>query len=742
MLSRNESAYDRSDDIETLTRENEDEAGADFDFLGIAQMAEDRDQVFKGAIQKAAWARAQLHLKNRHATDSKYTSTAFKNRSRIFRPKTISAVRKNMAACAAAMFSSEDVVTVKATNDTDPRKLASAAVLKELLNYRLDRTSANSGIPWFLVAMGANRDTQSHGVCYTKQFWEFEVVTERHDELVTEADHYADTGEPVYDDITGEPVVREYIEEVEKEFVTKDRPMSQLFAPENVILDPAAPWYDPCQTSMYLGLKHPMTLEDARTLLSNPGKGGEEWLDVPDELLLRSCEDYTSKGVRIARGDGVDRYDSSRGGERDKKSSIVWLHEWFIRKEGVDYHFWSVGTRAYASKVRTTRQAYPEQLGERPVTGGYGSIEPHEAFPTAAVTLWEQMQAELNDIVNLRLDIMKQALSPIAKVKQGRIFDWKQLQERGGPGTTIMVKNMEDLEFDRAPDVAGSAYEETNYLNADFDDLAGIFSGGSVQSNRQLNETVGGMRLLSGFANSVTEFDLRVFVETWAEKALRQIVRLEQRYETDERIFSIAGDRAKLMQRFGMDELTDDDLMHEVSVSVNVGIGAADPMQKLQKLTAALQLIQGAAPFFDKKVMVNAEEFIKEVMGPAGYNDGTRLFTITDFDEAAGSPEAEVAQLEAQMEEMRLQVEAELTAMQIEADRAMNTEDNQTKLTIANLQERMKLIQMVQKEAGEIKRAQGRMRFDAASSAMQLRNQRQMQLQDLRHRPPPGKKAA
>ena len=81
--------------------------------------------------------------------------------------------------------------------------------------------------------------------------------------------------------------------------------------------------------------------------------------------------------------------------------------------------------------------------------------------------------------------------------------------------------------FDRAPGPDGGEQVAVNNLTVDFDELAGVFSTSSVQANRQLNETVGGMNLMAGSANSLTEFDLRVWVETWVEPALRQCVRLD-----------------------------------------------------------------------------------------------------------------------------------------------------------------------------------------------------------------------
>ena len=86
-----------------------------------------------------------------------------------------------------------------------------------------------------------------------------------------------------------------------------------------------------------------------------------------------------------------------------------------------------------------------------------------------------------------------------------------------------------------------------NNLNVDFDELAGVFSPSSVQTNRQLNETVGGMQMLQGGTNATTEFDLRVWVETWAEPALRQMCALIKHYESDKTAIAIAGETAGLI---------------------------------------------------------------------------------------------------------------------------------------------------------------------------------------------------
>jgi hypothetical protein len=708
--SPNEFPMERERD-ETLRSAGQDASsvGAPVDFLPFVRAAESVAESNIGAVQREQWRTALLAFRNEHAIGSKYRSEFFRNRTRLFRPKTRAAVRKNLAAVASAFFSSSDVLSATAENDSNLRKTASAAVIKELLNYRLDRTATRSGIPWFLTVVGAALDAQLHGISVSKQFWEYEerVRKVKRQRFVPATD--LESGEPLIDVATGETAMQ--AEEYEEEVVerVKDRPMCLLLPPENVLIDPAAPWHDPAQGSSYLILRFPMTLEEARTFLRNAGKSNEEWLALTDEQLTRAAEDYSARGVRLTRDAGPDRYsqrpEPATGGRSTAR--IVWLQENFIRYDGTDYHFWSVGSSLYASRCRTTEEAYPEQMGQRPVVYGYGAIETHRIAPMSPVMSWQEMQRETNDVVNLSLDAMKQALSPIAIVRQGTTFDWKQLQRRAGADTTIITRNPEsDIRFERPPDPSGTAYIEQNRLNADFDDLSGTFSAGSVQTNRQLNETVGGLHLLAGSANAVTEFDLRIFSETWVEPVLRQLVRLEQYYEDDQTVLSIAGERARLLERFGVDRLTDEDLAEEVSIRVNVGIGATDPMQRFAKIGAALKVLAPLVPMADRPVKVNIEEAVKEIFGIAGYNDGTRFIVFGD----PGTPSPSVA---------AEQAKAELERQKMATQERIARDDRLSEMEREQLRARVQIIDSVIREMAAANQQRRQAQFDITAMAME-----------------------
>lgn len=628
-----------------------DERGEEEKFLDILRRAKTQADTHMSANLRKRWSNAYRAFQNQHYLDSKYLTPRYRGRSHLFRPKTRAGVRKNDATSAAALFSTAEVVNVSPENEEDKNQTASAIINQELLNYRLDRSHDNNGIPWFITAIGARQDAQLTGLCCSKQYWEYR---ERVDEW-TEVE--------AVDEETGETVV----ELAPNISVERDRPMIRLFPMECVLRDPAADWTDQAQESGYLVLMHPMQVGEVRAMMGEERDkiGAQRWRTVDEQTLRQHVSQPEVQAVRRAReGTGQDRLDDNRSQLADFE--IAWIYECFVRQDGKDRHFWSVGTKDLLTDIREVREVYPEQGGRRPVTIGYGTLEAHKVDPMSLVESWSPLQQEANDLVNLRLDNVKQNMSPMAKVRRGRNVDIKQVQNRT-PDSVLYLQDADDVQWDRPPDVSASAYAEMDRINADFDDVAGLFTGSSVQTNRKLNETVGGMQLLNQSANTVGEFDLRVWVETWVEPTLRQLIKLEQYYENDPTILALVGKRAKLYERFGVDEITDELLTQSVTCRVDVGIGAADPMQRLQKFQMAAGII---GDVLGEKIQarVKDDEVITEVMGAAGYKDGMRFFRpAEDEDPRIQELTQMVQQLQKELEDKQADRDADLQKERIKA---------------------------------------------------------------------------
>ena len=166
------------------------------DALRIAADAYEGSTSFIDSNYRKQWEEGLRLFQGRHPVDSKYNSDKYKHRSRLFRPKTRSGIRKLEAMAAMSFFSNIDVVSADAMNPADPQQEASAAIVKELLNYRLQKT-----IPWFLTLIGALQDAATVGVCCSYQYWKHR----REEEPGEMAPVLDEMGQMVIDPMTGAP---------------------------------------------------------------------------------------------------------------------------------------------------------------------------------------------------------------------------------------------------------------------------------------------------------------------------------------------------------------------------------------------------------------------------------------------------------------------------------------------------------------------------------------------------------
>lgn len=604
-------------DVDLDDDEDFNEKPSDAEFLQMVAEAASQGSFYSNQVNRKSWERSYLAYHQQHFNSSKYLSKDFNNRSKLFIPKTRGAIRKDMAAVAASLFGSLDAINCMAGNEGDPKQRASAAVMQELVNYRTDRSNTQASIPWWHIAMGARQTSLLTGFCVSKQSWKLELKR---------------VGEEEYDDEdTGEKMMRD----VWKPKI--DRPDITLFPPECVDIDPAADWTNPAQDAAYLILKYPMRIDEIRRKQRDPRM---PWKDI-DENILRAAGDGSktdAAAIRRAREQGLDRYDETQTGPN---FDIIWVWETYIRTAGEDWTFMSIGSQHLLTDPKPVEEVYPEQMGMRPVVFGYGAFDAFRIFPMSSAESWQELQQESNDIRNLSLDSLKQNIMPVTKVVRGRNVDLEQLKRRG-QGSSIMVTNKDDVTWEKVADLSSSVTAMTQKLDLEFDDLAGQQNYGTVDSNNSLGKTLGGLKLAAGAANAVQEFDIRVWIETYVEPVLTQVIRLEQYYESDPVVLGLCGDRAQLMTKFGVDQIDDELLESNVTMRVNIGLGAGDPQQRLAKFQSAIQvalpLLQLDPDFMQGKKKINSEAVMSEVFGAAGYRDGGKRFVMDGAPPAQQGP--------------------------------------------------------------------------------------------------------
>ena len=575
---------------------------------------------------RKAWEDSIRAFNNQHPGDSKYNTDLFKKRSQVYRPKTRAVIRKNEAAAAAAFFSNLDRTSINAQNQSDPKERLSAEVMQALVQYRLTKS-----IPWFQVIQGGLQDAQVQGAVVAHVHWRYETHKDHRGELQ----------------------------------VKNDKPVIDLLPIENIRFDAAANWVDPINTSPYIIHLIPMYVCDVKDRMNRPDPKGSTWKAYDDSTLTSwTGEDDSTRMTRLQ-----GQQDASQQKRYISDYDVVWIHRHIHRWNGNDYEFYTGASR----NMITVPELLSKTVfhGNRPYIMGCAVLETHKAVPTSLPNLIKGLQDEANEVANQTLDNGKFILNKRWIVKRGKNVDLASLV-RNVPGGITLADDIEnDIKEVSFPELPSSAFAMQDRINVDIDDLAGNFSAGSVQMHRQPNQPAKAMTLLQAPSNLLTEYMLKTFVETFVQPILRHLVLLEQHYETDMVILSLAGQKAQAAQKYGVDKITDEILDKELVVTVNVGMGATDPVMKLQRFVYALNSLAN----FSKQPVpgIDLKEVTKEVFGLSGYQDGSR-FVIdgTDPEKAKLMQQLQMAMAHIKQLDQKVKEKSEGHAVKLQTTRETN----------------------------------------------------------------------
>ena len=590
------------DDSFALNLDNAETPDTANQWVALAESIYETSQDFYEQSLQRNWEKNARHWNNQFDSGSKFYTDAYRYRSSLFRPLVRTAERTSSAATAVAMFSGRDQITIEPQDTSDPQAASGANVAQQLLQYRLD-----NDVNWYLTALGAWQDSRIYGPCVSYVYWDFQ---ER-----------IDMEETVMGEMTDETgTVFDMIEQRETRSVIRDKLQIDLIPPEYFRADPACDWRNVIDDSPYIIRIVPMYVTDVEEKI----KLGDWLAHTRAQILSAGDKNLEYDAVRRAR-EGEDRADSIDDTTRteDTDFEVVFCHENYVRLEGREWVYWTLGTQSMLSKPKPLEEVYFH--GKRPMVYGFSIIEAHKYAPNGAAELITDLQEQVNDISNQRIDNIRLALNKRYIVRRGAQVDLQALA-RNVPGGSVTADNPEtDINVISTPDVTQSSYTEHERLVTEANELTGTFSGASVQNNRALNETATGMNLLSDGANQLQEFDIRTWVETWVRPTLQLALWTIQRYETNPTIVSIAGKRAEAFPRWGNQKFEMPDAAHlwdmSLKLKVNVGLGATSPFQRVQTLQYGLAAI---TPFVDPLQLKN-EEIVKEVMGAIGYADGSRF---------------------------------------------------------------------------------------------------------------------
>ena len=624
------------------------------------------------------------HFNNKHASDSKFVAQSYPaQRSRTFRPNTRKLVNKALALGANAFFATSDVVQVEASNKGDKKQGEAAKFRKAVLNPRLANT-----IPWFLLIGGMIVDAEVTGVAVTRTRWRKQYQSY---------------------------VTIEKGQLIDQEDVTADSAWVELVPIEDFMLHPQCDWTDPVGSSPYIIHRGWRTVDDHMQAIQRRQKDeaaaaerGEEFIyGIPYRNLSRDeIERYAligdagddSSGERAKRNPG--RTDQAQGTVTQPKFGSIRIWHCIFKVDGVDWYFETLNRSVLLSDpvpLSIVQYGYPKR------TYHMGSVflAPGAVYPEGPAGIAAGLQAEINENTNQRIDNIRQQTNVRNLVRRGSSIDLNALM-RSVPGGIILtgdpntdVKPMPQREFGPA------VYNEGDRLSVEMDDVTGNFGGASVQTNRALNQTVGGMDLLGENANVMSEFKLRCLSETVIEPTLRTVDDLTSRFETDDEVIEIAladamvdldpEQKAEIEKQFPQpppaeppaegqqaapppedpyveqrEQATKSAMKAKalrmfrsaVKISVSVGFGNTSPQKRLERLSMALQAVQAFAPQLMQ--MADLAEICKEIMGAAGYDMGSKFFPAL-----RGSEDPRIAMLLEQVAMLTQQLEAQAAKEQV-----------------------------------------------------------------------------
>jgi len=541
------------------------------------------------------------NFQSRHPAGSKYHSPTYKHRSRLFVPRTRSVALRTEAAGAAAFFSTREATFVEPRSQDDPAQVAGAALHHKLLEHRLKHS-----IKWFQTAIGAIQDCFVQGVCISRQGWDYRV------------------------DSDGE--------------VIADQPTVTLIPIEHLRWQASADWCDPLADSEYLIEIMPMTVARVMERMRPVGEEPPEWRPASWSAIATAAR--TPDSLQSAR-------ESNRGAPDDNETvplhRIVYVYRLIVRREGIDYTWYSLGTDHLLTAPARLKDINPQ--GRRLYRMGAMNIESHRAVPQSTAEHLMGLQADVNHTRNDRKDNVALALNKRYLVSRNGRVDMPALM-RNVPGGSISVNDVNSsVKEIQTNDVTASSWREEESTNAAFDEMAGSFSQSSVNTNRRMSETAAGMELIAADANVITEYHLEVFATTWYEPVLQDLLALQQAFESDETVIALAAEQMELAAEYGLGMPTEEIMSAPVTLSVSVGVDATNPTRRFERLQALGQ--SGAALGLEP----NGPELYREMAGSLGFDNGDRFIIQPDPNaQPAPDPVAEQAAMQQEAEDMKAQV--------------------------------------------------------------------------------------
>lgn len=535
---------------------------------------------------KAMWDSAsQLHqiwedrwAKNERLVNSQHLTTRKAGQSSLFIPK-IEGFHQSKMSDHLAAFGGNDPVSLKKTATSTKN---GASIMEYVVNYYI---SDAGGISWDSYVVNAASNALTYNFAPAIIDWDRDV---REEEI--EVDIIDEDGEPA----RGK-------EKVETELFS--HPTIELIPPEDFRIDPSVGW-DELRYARYGACRF---FRD-QAFAEQMAKQGV-WPEIEEsEFGIGFTNDSgTLKNERAMEGSPFN--DST-----DIDNGLIEVRKyWFYHDLGdgmVPVEMTTLDDRIILEDPSELELDFSNSDGSDPFNFEIARIyiKPHEPITRAMPDKLEQLQIEQNSIRNQRRDNIGLILNPEKLVTANTGIDPAVLS-RSFVGKVSVVRNINDVRWERPPDVTSSAYNEEQVTVNDMERLVAE-SAQKIGAEPSRKETATASKIQAAGGAKTVGFDAAIFGMTGPEAIVRKLIRAI-RQAAPESIFILAAEHLQIESADPFKEAVTGDFR------VRVGAGQHQAAIDLQisnasNTAAIIQSIYGNA--------ANYHEIIAPMLEAQGFN--------------------------------------------------------------------------------------------------------------------------
>lgn len=457
-------------------------------WLSEAQdMWESADQLY--SIWEARWAKNELLVNSKHITARKA------GQSNLFIPKIEQYLQSKVSDHVGA-FGGEDPVSLRRTMTSSKE---GASIMERVVNYYL--TDAG-GINWdAFIANGAANSVTYNFAPYVIE-WDRGV-----EEIEVEELQINEEGEEVLVVTT-------------QEQETYSFPTLEVIPPEDFRIDPSVSW-DEVGMARFACRR---VYRDKRYAEQMNTQG--LWPTVAESEFSSGYDSSASSPLSQVRAFQGSPFTVDAG---DIDNGLIEVRQyWFYADLGDGYvpvQMETLEDREVLSAPEPMDIDYTNRDGSDPFPFGIGRIyvKANEPISRAMPEKLESLQIEQNAIRNQRRDNVALALNPEKLVTPESGVDPATFS-RSVTGKVTVVRNLNSVAWERAPDVTASAYSEEQVTVSDMERLvaeSAMKVGASPTGKQSATEA----KLIAAGSSRTMGFDSTIFGITLARPAVDKIIR-------------------------------------------------------------------------------------------------------------------------------------------------------------------------------------------------------------------------